>query len=356
MSKITFNTKDLAFFAALRANVDAYFKDNNLKTTGNSTLYVKAIILLTSMAGLYTWLVFFTPPVWISIILCVILGLNIAAVGFNVMHDGAHSSFSSKERVNTIMGYSLNLFGGSVFLWKAKHNIIHHSFTNIHGMDDDIDIEPWIRTHTEQKRYWHHRFQHIYWVLLYGTTYALWIYIQDFTKYFSGKVGDTPYRKMNVKEHFIFWITKVLYIGVYVIVPVFMVGLVPTIIGYSIVCFVCGFILSVVFQLAHVVTQTEFPMPSTDSNQMENDWAVHQIATTANFATKNKVVSWFTGGLNYQVEHHLFPRISHVHYPKINELVKETCAKFNVRYIEFPTMLSALGSHIAYLKIIGTSN
>lgn len=353
MQKVSFNNKNSVFFNALKEKVDTYFKSNNISQTGNYKLYIKTALLLFSLAGLYTVLVFFTPPTWIAVVLCCLLGVNLAGIGFNIMHDGAHGSFSTKTWVNELMGYSLNIMGGNVYLWKYKHNVNHHSFTNIEGMDDDIDIEPWIRVHDEQKKYWFHRFQHIYWIVLYGVTYILWIFVQDFQKYFSGKVGETPFRKMDVKEHFIFWVSKLFYVGMAIVLPMFFVGVLQTIVGYSIIAFVCGLIIAVVFQLAHIVEDATFSTPDKDVYKIEEEWAVHQVKTTANFATKSKIVSWFTGGLNFQVEHHLFPRISHIHYPKISDLVRETCEQFNIPYMEYPTVMSAVRSHVVHLKQVG---
>jgi linoleoyl-CoA desaturase len=158
---------------------------------------------------------------------------------------------------------------------------------------------------------------------------------------------------MELSDHFVFWISKVLYIAVFIVVPVYVIGVKETLIGYALISFVTGFVISVVFQLAHVVEDASFHLPDADTYQIENEWAVHQIEATADFATKNKIVSWFTGGLNFQVEHHLFPRISHVHYPKISQLVKETCEQFGVNYMEFPTVFSAVRSHVVHLKHVG---
>jgi linoleoyl-CoA desaturase len=353
MQKVSFNNKNSVFFNALKEKVDAYFKSNNIKETGNYKLYLKTILLSITAISFYTVLVFFTPGIVLSLILCSLLGLNLAAIGFNVMHDGAHGSFSTKSWVNELMGYSLNAMGGSVYLWKYKHNVNHHSFTNIEGMDEDIDIKPWIRVHEDQKKYWFHRFQHIYWAALYSLTYLLWIFFQDFKKYFTGKVGTTPFRKMDVKEHFIFWISKLLYIGAFIVLPIFTVGILETVIGYLVIAAITGFVIAIVFQLAHIVEDADFETPTSANHKVETEWAVHQVQTTANFATKSKVVSWLTGGLNFQVEHHLFPRISHIHYPKISELVRETCEQFNIQYLEFPTVLSAVRSHVVHLKQVG---
>lgn len=353
MQKVSFNNKNSVFFNALKEKVDTYFKSNNIKETGNYKLYIKTILLSLTAISFYTVLVFFTPGIILSLFLCALLGLNLAAIGFNVMHDGAHGSFSTKSWVNELMGYSLNAMGGSVYLWKYKHNVNHHSFTNIEGMDEDIDIKPWIRVHEDQKKHWYHRFQHIYWVGLYSLTYLLWIFFQDFKKYFTGKIGTTPFRKMDVKEHIIFWVSKLMYIGAFIVLPLFTVGLLETVIGYLVIAAVTGFVIAVVFQLAHIVENADFETPTSANHKVETEWAVHQVQTTANFATKSKIVSWFTGGLNFQVEHHLFPRISHIHYPAVSKLVRETCEQFNIQYLEFPTVLSAVKSHVVHLKQVG---
>ena len=353
MAKITFNNKTSPFFEALKVRVDHYFSSNDLKPSGNIKLYAKTIILALAAISFYTILVFFTPSIWFSLILCCLFGINLAAIGFNVMHDGAHGSFSRKKWVNELMAYSLNAMGGNSYIWKNKHNINHHTYTNIEGMDDDIDIQPWIRVHDEQPKYWFHRFQHIYWIVLYGTTYLLWVYVKDFTKYFSGKIGESNFRKMNVKEHIVFWVSKLTYVSVFIGFPIYQVGLGETLLGYGIIAFVCGLVISVVFQLAHVVEDVQFPVSVGTTNKMENEWAVHQVLTTANFATKSKSISWLVGGLNFQVEHHLFPKISHIHYPQISKLVKETCKQFDVAYNEYPTLLSALRSHVIHLRHVG---
>ncbi|MFM9005919.1 MAG: fatty acid desaturase family protein [Flavobacteriales bacterium] len=300
---------------------------------------------------MYTWLVFFTPGTVISLALCALLGITLAGVGFNVMHDSAHGSFSKHEWLNNIMGYSLNLMGGDVHLWKTKHNMIHHSFTNIEGLDDDIDIQPVMRISSGQKRYWIHRFQHIYAFIFYALNYAFWVFYFDFLKYFSGKVGNTKIKKYSFTDHLSFWATKIFYFSMFIVLPMFRLGVLETIVGYLVLTSVCGIVIAVVFQLAHVVEEAKFPTPV--EGKVDVEWAVHQINTTSNFATRNKIVSWFTGGLNYQVEHHLFPRISHVHYPAINQIVKETCSKFGVGYNEHRTVYSAVRSHVVHLRAIG---
>ncbi len=353
MSIIKFNTKEHPFFDQLKTKVDAYFEQNNINRWGNWKIYLKTGILFSSGIALYIWLVFFTPSAWLAIFLSALLGLTLAGIGFNVMHDSAHGSFSKYEWLNEMMGYSLNLMGGDVRLWKTKHNMVHHSFTNVEGIDDDIDIKPLIRVNLHQQKYWIHRFQHLYAFLLYSLNYLFWVFYSDYKKYFTGKVGETKIRRFKTKDHIIFWVTKLVYMFVFIVLPIMNVGFVATLIGYLVLTIVCGITIATVFQLAHVVEEAEFVDPQAINRESEVEWAVHQINTTCNFATRSKFVSWLTGGLNFQVEHHLFPRISHVHYPAINKIVMETCQQFGIRYNEHRTVYLAVRSHVLHLREVG---
>lgn len=337
----------------MKQRVNTYFEENNLSSFGNYKIILKSCIFILVGFLIYFSLLTFALPTPISLFLCVLLGCTFAGIGFNVMHDGAHGSYSKNAFINEVMGYSLNLLGGNLFIWKNRHNLNHHSFTNVDGIDDDINIDPWIRTHFNQKRRWFHRYQHIYSPLLYSITYLAWIWGSDFKMYFSGKIANTIRHKMNLKEHFIFWASKLIYIALFFVIPSLRWGFLPAFVGYLTMSAVCGLILGIVFQLAHIVEKAKFPLPSTETNQLENEWLLHQIATTANFAMDNRVLSWLFGGLNFQVVHHIYPKISHIHYPAINKLIRETCTKFNVQYNEYPTFWEAFRSHLAYLKYVG---
>lgn len=351
MTKITFNNKENPFFTSLRKKVNNYFSENNISNCGNRKLYTKSIIQIVSAISLYITLVFFTPGPIIALFLCVILGVNLAALGFNIMHEGAHQSYSKNKFINTIGAYFLNVLGGNTFFWKIKHNINHHTYTNIEGVDSDIDIGPLMRLHKDQKRYFMHKFQHLYCLFLYGLSYLSWVFWDDFVKYFTGKVAAGQHKKLQFKEHVIFWTTKVVYIGLYLVLPILLLGWLKALVGFVVITFVCGMTIAVIFQLAHVVEGTNFPNP--EANRIDQEWAIHQIQTTANFATGSRALSWLLGGLNFQVEHHLFPRVSHVHYPGINKLVKETCEEFNITYLEYKTIFKAINSHFAHLKQMG---
>jgi linoleoyl-CoA desaturase len=316
-------------------------------------LYLKAVILMASFLFLYIHLVFFTPGNFLAVVECIVLGFVVAGIGFNIMHDGGHGSFSRSKFVNNLAAFSLNILGGSSFMWNVKHNIIHHAYTNIDGVDDDIDIQPWLRMSTTQPKLAMHRYQHIYFWGLYALLYILWVFVLDFTKYFKGKIGEMPLKKMSVADHIIFWAFKLFYCAVFIAVPVYTIGFIPWLVGFVIFGVVTGFVISIVFQLAHTVEHTHFPMPDEVTGKLDDEWAIHQLKTTANFAPKNKFINWMVGGLNFQIEHHLFPKISHIHYNKIRKIVKQACAEYDVPYIEYRKMRHAVASHVTFLKQMG---
>ena len=339
----------VSFHGELKKRIGDYFKQTNTPTTGNYKLYIKAIVLVISFVALYVHLVFFTPPTFWAIAESMIFGCVIAAIGFNVMHDGAHGSFSKYKWINDLASNFANFLGASQHMWKSKHNVIHHTYTNIHGVDDDIEARPLLRLSDEQEHFKIHKYQHLYFPAAYSLLYIWWIFVTDYTKYFSGKIGSIQLRKMTIQEHLSFWFYKLSHAILFVALPIYMVGFTAWIIGFLSMGLVAGFVLSIVFQLAHTVEHTHFPLPE-ENGKMQDEWAIHQLKTTANFATRNKVISWFVGGLNFQIEHHLFPKISHVHYPQISKIIRQACEEFGVQYVEYPKMRQAVVSHISYLK------
>lgn len=341
-----------SFHVELKRRINEYFATTGKSTTGGFRLFSKALFLLLALSGTYIYVVFFTPGVTGALLLCVLMGGLIASIGFNIMHDGGHGSFSRYGWVNKAAAITAELLGASHFMWNMKHNVIHHAFTNIDGIDDDIDAKPFLRMASTQKRYKMHRFQHIYFVLLYSIFHLYWVLFSDYKKYFSRKIGDMPLKKMSFNDHLTFWGFKIIHYAIFIVIPIAVLGVADWAIGYAICTVVTGFTLSIVFQLAHTVEHTEFPVPAEDG-RLQDEWAVHQLKTTANFATRNKLISWYVGGLNFQVEHHLFPKISHIHYPAINKIVKQACQEYNVVYVEYPKMYQAVASHVAFLRQMG---
>ena len=354
MSKITFNNRNNDFYQSLKTSVDAYFSDNKIQKTGDWRLFTKTFVLLGSSIAIYAVLMLVKIDVLPALLLCAVLGYLLACIGFSVMHDANHGSYSTKPLLNDAIGLTANLLGASSYFWKQKHNIIHHTYTNVDGIDDDIAKSPIIRQCESQKWVPAHRVQHLYLVPVYALSSIFWIFIMDFTKYFSRKIYTTEAWKMTLKNHVIFWATKVYYAIFYIAIPIMVWGWQGWLIGYLTMSAVLGLTLSLVFQLAHVVENTEFEHIGLDETKhIETAWAEFQIRTTSNFAMSNKVISWFVGGLNFQVEHHLFPKVSHVHYPAISKIVEQKCKEFNLPYNYYPTMWGALASHFRVMKQLG---
>lgn len=354
MAKLTFSNSNNDFYQSVKLSVEDYFTKNKIRKTGDWRLYSKTIILVGAAIAMYVLLLFASLNAWVALLMAMAMGFTLASIGFSVMHDANHGSYSSKPVLNDFLGLSLNTMGASSYFWKQKHNIIHHTYTNVDGIDDDIAKSPIIRQCESQKWIPAHKLQYLYLLPVYSLSTIFWIFIMDFTKYFSRKINTTDAWKMSLKNHVIFWSTKILYLVFYVVLPVMVWGVLPWIAGYMALNMVMGLTLSIVFQLAHVVENTEFEhVPLDDTKHIESAWAEHQMKTTSNFAMGNKVISWFVGGLNYQIEHHLFPRISHVHYPVISKIVIAKCREFNLPYNQYKTMFEAVASHFRVMKFLG---
>lgn len=342
-----------SFHVELKKRVNEYFAQTGKESTGGLRLFSKAAFLLSGFAFIYILLVFFTPAGPWAILCSVLLGAFTAAIGFNVMHDGGHGSFSKYPFINKSAAITAEVLGASHFMWNIKHNVIHHAYTNVDGVDDDIDAKPLLRMASTQKHYKMHKFQHLYFWIFYCFLHLYWTMLSDYKKYFTGKIGDIPLKKMTAKDHISFWAFKILHYSLFIVIPIITVGFGDWLIGFLSFTVVAGFILSIVFQLAHTVEHTEFPVPDVATNKLEDEWAIHQLKTTANFATKSRFLSWFVGGLNFQIEHHLFPKVSHIHYPEISHIIKQACKEYGVVYVEYPKLHNAVASHVAFLKEMG---
>lgn len=354
MAKVTFDNRNNQFYQSLKTAVDQYFEVNHIKKTGDWRLYIKTITLVSAAIIIYGTLIFFKMNTLPALLLCALLGFVFASIGFGVMHDANHGSYSTKPWLNDTLGLTANALGASSFFWKQKHNIIHHTYTNVDGIDDDIAKSPIIRQCETQKWVPAHKIQHLYLLPIYALSSIFWLFFMDFTKYFTRKIYTTEAWKLTPKNHFIFWVTKILYFTFYMIIPAIVWGFGPWLLGFMVLHIVMGITLSLTFQLAHVVENTEFENVALDETKhVETAWAEHEVRTSSNFAMNNPVVSWFVGGLNFQIEHHLFPKVSHVHYPAISKIVMEKCKEFNLPYNKYDTMFGAVASHFRVMKSLG---
>lgn len=344
------------FFPTLKKRVDSHFSGGQIKKQGNRKLYIKAITLLVCYLAPFVALLTISLAHSTQLLLWSFMGFALAGIGMSVMHDANHGAFSKNKTLNYFMGHTLNLLGGSVCNWKMQHNVLHHTYTNVKDMDEDIDDKLLMRfcPHSERKAY--HRFQFIYVVFFYSILTLYWVTFKDFVQFIQYRrhLSLCEEKKSHARKLLQIVSMKALYFFTILYVPVALAGL-PlncTIYGFLLMHGIAGFILALVFQLAHTVEGTSHPLPNSEG-VIENDWAIHQLQTTSNFSRKSRWISWYVGGLNFQVEHHLFPYISHVHYPEIAAIVKETAEEFGIPYLENRTFLGAVNSHFSFLYQLG---
>lgn len=342
------------FYATVRSRVDQFFDQHQINQHANAQMWGKTIFFLAGLSITYLVIIFGELPIWMLLSLSIVLGLFSAFVGFNVCHDAIHGAFSGNKKVNKIFGFVFNLVGANPYVWSITHNVVHHTYTNIPGHDEDIDVAPGlIRITEEDEVNTIQRYQHWYAFPLYSLASLSWVFRKDYVKFFQKKIGAHQNKHPRM-EYFNLFFYKALYYVLFIVIPLFMLDLSwwQFLIGFLVLHVAQGLTMGLVFQLAHVVEGTNFPMPN-DCGQMEEAWAEHQMRTTANFATHNKLAAFFLGGLNRQIEHHLFPKVCHIHYGEISVIVKKTAMEFNLPYIENKTFFSALHSHFMMLKKFG---
>ena len=347
-----FSMQKSAMFIDLEKRVDNYFLDNKISKTGDWRLYTKTIFWLALYFWSYTSLIIVPPTeTWKLISLCLIHGLSWAGIGFNVVHDAAHGSYSENKFLNYIISHFFDLLGVSNFMWRRKHNIAHHTYVNIEDEDDDIETLGAMRLSPNQEWKYYHILQAVYATPLSSLLYILWIYKKDLEKYKTRLVGNTNIPEMDNVDRFLFWFFKCLYLVIYFLIPILVWGSVA-LVGWLIAAGICGITISLVFQLAHIVRKTQFPIPVND--KIESSFDLHQIETTCDFATNNWLVCWLVGGLNFQVIHHLFPKISHVHYKAIQKIALVAFKEYGLKYNHYNTLTGAIfNGHFGHLWDMG---
>lgn len=354
---IRFASTQADFFSTLNRRVNDYFKSNNLSRYANAEMVTKTMFMYAIYFIPYMLIITSTVTGlgWMFA-LCVVMGIAIGGIGLSVMHDANHGAYSNKKWVNNLLGYSLNIVGGNAFNWKVQHNVLHHTYTNIHEVDEDISPRGVLRMcpHGEWRSF--HRFQHFYAWFFYGLLTLVWVLVKDFARIKKyEKEGFVKKQQASFRKELLILIaSKLVYVLYIFVLPALILPLAwwQILLGFLVMHYIAGFILAIIFQPAHVIEGTEYPLPD-EEGKMDNSWAIHQLYTTTNFANKSRVFSWYVGGLNFQVEHHLFPNICHVHYRKISGIVEDTAKEFGLPYKSEPTFLDALWGHAKLLKQLG---
>ncbi len=353
---ISENKNGALFFAALRQRVDSHFKENKIQKQCNRKMVIKTVVLLSAYLLPFAAILTGSLMPSATLFLWVLMGLALAGIGMSVMHDANHGAYSRSHKTNYWLGHTLNLLGASVFNWKLQHNLLHHTYTNVVHLDDDIDDKLVMRFSPHTRAKWYQQFQFLYAFLFYGILTLYWVAFKDFVQFYkySAEGVNSGCKRSNRRVLFKIIVCKLLYFFVFLAYPLALLKLPagPYLGGFFIMHFVAGIVLTVIFQLAHTVEGTSHPLPN-ELGDIENNWAVHQLNTTVNFSQNNKWLSWYIGGLNFQIEHHLFPHICHVHYPAIAPIVKQTANEYGIPYLENETFWKALRAHIGALKTLG---
>jgi linoleoyl-CoA desaturase len=344
---------DSAFQLELRRRVDEIFRTTGRRQRDCGQMYVKTAILAVAFTGSYGLLVFAARTWWQALPLAIVLGLSAAGIGFGIQHDGGHQAYSSSRWVNALMAMTLEVIGGSSYLWRWKHVVFHHTYVNITGHDTDIDLGVLARLTPHQRRLAFHRWQHLYLWPLYGVLAIKWQLVDDFLKLIRGRISNQPFPRPRGWDLVVLAGGKATFCTVAFGIPLLFHSLGTVLFYYGVAGVVTGAVLSVVFQVAHCVEEAEFPVPRRSTGRIDHAWAIHQAETTVDFARQSRMVTWLVGGLNFQIEHHLFPRICHVNYPAISQLVEETCRDFGIRYAQHPSFRAGLASHYRWLRRMG---
>lgn len=317
-----------------------------VKTVFMMALFFLPLIILSS--GMAT-------SVWSLFLLYILSGFGMAGIGMSVMHDAIHGSYSKNKKINTLLGYTMNLIGANTTVWRIQHNILHHTYTNINDADDDINTPFFLRFSPNDKHHWLQQYQHIYIWFIYAISTLFWITSKDFARLIRYKKMGFLGKRHEYKKALISMIAwKLLYYSYALVLPMIMV---PQAWGLILLAFLCmhivtGILVSIVFQIAHIMPDNTFPLPNK-IGVMEDDWYGHQFATTSNFSPKSDLLFWLIGGLNYQVEHHVLPDVCHVHYKKLTKIVSDTAKEYGMPYHVKKSVGHAIWDHMSMLRFLG---
>ncbi|RYD51323.1 MAG: acyl-CoA desaturase [Sphingobacteriales bacterium] len=339
-------------------NIDQYFDATGLSPNRNRLMVWKTVAMLSIyfvpfiaiLAGAYEVHPFLFYMCWF------VMGIGVVGIGTSVMHDGNHGAYTGDKSRDKFIGLVIHLVGGNDISWKIQHNILHHTYTNIDGLDDDIDAGTLLRFTPHARKVPMHRYQHLYAWFVYSLMTLYWCTAKDFLAVINyNRIGLLKKERISLRTALLeVALSKILYFSIFLVLPLLLsgAGWTSVVLGFLLMHFVAGLSLACIFQLAHVMEESDFAKPS-DDRKMESSWAVHQLQNTVNFAPTNKLLSWFIGGLNFQIEHHLFPHICHVHYPNLSPIVAKTAAEFGLQYQVRPTFRNALKAHAQMLKKLG---
>jgi linoleoyl-CoA desaturase len=349
-----------SFYDAVVEKVKQYFETNKISPYANTEMWIKTIAMLLLYFVPYILMVTgLANNLWVFFGLWFLMGIGMSGIGTSIMHDANHGTYSPNKKVNNFISYILEIIGGYTINWRIQHNVLHHTYTNVSGLDEDIDTMGLLRLSPRQPRKWFHRYQHMYAWFFYMIMTLYWMTAKDYLSVIRYKQHDLLGNQDVSFRQAMLRITlyKLFYYAYILVLPILFSGQPWYVVlaGFLIMHFTAGLFLSCVFQPSHIMETSPFAVPvDTDGRRrMEDSWAVHEVLNTTDFAPGNRVLSWFVGGLNFQIEHHLFTSICHVHYKKIAPIVRSTVIAFGLPYHVQPTFLKAVLEHARTLKKLG---
>lgn len=342
-------------FLGLRKEIDKYFKENNISEKGGTKFFWSSVFIFSVYVAAYFSVLFLPVGAMFKWGLCLVMGVFHALSAMNIVHDAVHNSAFKNNKWNKWFGYAFNILGASTNNWRIQHNILHHKYTNVDGKDRDIDTGVFLRLSPKQERKPWHKVQHFYTWALFGILHLNWITFKDFLQFKDFVAEGYIKDKEKGKEFRILLFSKMIYWVYALIIPTIVLtdlSFWQILVGFVSYQAVIGIYLSTVFQLAHVIEDIHYP----DADGVKQDWMMHQLTTTCDFNPTNRVVAWFTGGLNNQVIHHLFPHISRVHYTKLNRVMRSYLEKHNLPYNYKKTTMSAILSHYKQVRSLALND
>jgi linoleoyl-CoA desaturase len=346
------------FSVQLADQVDACLDASSLERAYRRLHRKGAVVALWYLASY--GLIVFADGWALGAFACLSLALAMAGVGFNIQHDANHNAFfptGGTKRLtpaNRAAGWSIHAIGASAQRWIDGHVLVHHASPNVVGRDYDIELNPFARLAPAQTRRRWHRVQHLYLWPIYGFT-AISIIVADVVgTVVESFTGDRHGRKPTARDYTVLVATKTVFIAAMLGVPLLFHPWWVVALGASAVLSITGLLLGIVFQLAHAVTEAEF---CDVASRPEGGWHEWQVRTSVDFCHGDgpgaRALTWYIGGLNYQTEHHLFPRLPHTAYPVVAPVVEATCAAYAVPYHVQPNLWVALRSHYRHVRELG---
>ncbi len=347
---VSFEKNDKDFAIEIKQAIDQYFSTKKNGTKANGKMWVKIFFWLIMWAFSYLSLFIFNlkgPALFVLGIFHILTHLFVA---FNISHDANHFSISDNKKVNHILSYTLDLIGASSHLWRIAHNLEHHSFINVEGVDPSVEGYGVMKLTPETEHKKQYKYQYLYVFFIYSLSTLNFVLTKDFKLINDFKKRGHTFKTSKVLEIIFF---KLVYYSYMFVIPILLLDvsffqvLFVFIIGHVII----GLTLALVFQCGHLTNEAEYP--HVHDGKISSSWIKHVIQTTGDFGKNQKLLTWLCGGINIHAIHHIYPHICHIHYKEVSAILKEIVESHNLKYREIPTFGMAIRSHIKLLKKLG---